>query len=98
MIHIGIDVHKKNCVVTLKGDSKDILGQTKFERTNEGLSSFLSSIKENYSDEQYNAVLESTANYWMTIHDFLEDNGIDTLVARPRRTKEGNRSGKLNER
>lgn len=87
MIHMGIDVHKKNCVVTVKGDSKDILEQTKFERTYNGLSSFLNSIKLNYPDEQYRAVLESTGNYWIKVHDYLEENGLDTLVAHPTRTK-----------
>ncbi len=87
MIHIGIDVHKKNCVVTLKGNSKDTLQQTRFERTYDGISSFVNSIKENYPAEQYKAVLESTGNYWMKVHDFLEDNDIDTLVAHPTRTK-----------
>lgn len=73
--------------MTVKGDSKDTLMQTRFERTYSGLSSFLNSIRLNYPGKQYRAVVESTANYWMKVHDFLEDNGIDTLVAHPTRTK-----------
>lgn len=33
------------------------------------------------------AVVESTANMWVRIHDTLEDNGIDTLLANPSKTK-----------
>ena len=30
---------------------------------------------------------ESTANYWIRLHDTLEDNGIDTVLAHPAKTK-----------
>ena len=33
------------------------------------------------------AVLESTGNMWIRIHDTLEDNGIDTILANPYKTK-----------
>ena len=33
------------------------------------------------------AVLESTGNMWMRIHDNLEENGIDTKLANPYKTK-----------
>ena len=33
------------------------------------------------------AVLESTGNMWMRIHDTLEENGIDTKLANPYKTK-----------
>ena len=33
------------------------------------------------------AVLESTGNMWMRIHDILEENGIDTMLANPYKTK-----------
>jgi transposase len=32
------------------------------------------------------AVLESTGNYWIRIHDMLESKGVDTLLANPRKT------------
>ena len=33
------------------------------------------------------AVCESTANYWIVLHDMLEDEGIDTLLANPYKLK-----------
>jgi transposase len=41
---------------------------------------------QNYRTKKCNAVLESTGNMWI-IHDTLEDNGIDTLLANPYKTK-----------
>jgi len=34
-----------------------------------------------------NAVLESTGNMWMRIHDTLEENRIDTILANAYKTK-----------
>src|SRR5680860_364290 len=42
---------------------------------------------QNYRTKKCNAVLESTGNMWMRIHDTLEDNGIDTILANPYKTK-----------
>ena len=33
------------------------------------------------------AVCDSTANYWIVVHDMLEDAGIDTILAHPHNTK-----------
>ena len=33
------------------------------------------------------AVVESTGNMWMRIHDMLEENGVDTVLANPVKTK-----------
>ena len=33
------------------------------------------------------AVVESTGNMWIRIHDTLEENGIDTILANPYKTK-----------
>ena len=38
-------------------------------------------------EQKCNAVLESTSNMWMRIHDTLEDNVIDTLLANTYKTK-----------
>jgi len=34
-------------------------------------------------NEEAIAVVESTGNYWISIHDMLEENGINTLLANP---------------
>lgn len=85
MIRIGIDAGKKKCVATLKRDSKDILEQITFQNRTSGIMQIVEHVK-SYGDEAV-AVVESTANYWIRIHDILEENGINTLLANPLETK-----------
>ena len=33
------------------------------------------------------AICESTVNYWIVVHDMLEDAGIDTMLAHPHNMK-----------
>lgn len=85
MINIGIDAGKNKCVATLKRDSKDILEQITFQNRTNGIMELVEHIR-SYGDEAA-AVVESTGNYWIRIHDVLEDNGINTLLANPVQTK-----------
>ncbi len=85
MISIGIDVAKNKCVATLKRDSRDILKQITFYNNTNGITELVEHVK-SYG-EQAVAVVESTGNYWIRIHDLLEDNGINTLLANPLKTK-----------
>jgi transposase len=86
-ISIGIDVGKRSCVATVKGESKLVLLEDKFQRTTLGITSFTERVKREYPDREYKALVESTGNYWMRVHDVLEDVGVDTLVAHPAKTK-----------
>ncbi|MEM4379041.1 MAG: transposase [Candidatus Nitrosotenuis sp.] len=83
IINIGIDVHKKKCVATLKGQSRQVLQQT-FYNNSDGIAGFVDSIKK-YGNAR--AVCESTANYWIRLHNTLEENGINTILAHPAKTK-----------
>lgn len=87
MISIGIDVHKKKCVATIKRtDSSQMLEQMTFYNTTEGIDGFITHLKSTYHDI-IRTVCESTANYWIRLHDTLEENGIDCLLANPIETK-----------
>jgi transposase len=88
-ICIGIDVHKKKCVATLKKDnSRKILEQTSFDNTKEGIAEFIDHVRQLRGGKgEVKAVCEATSNLWMGVHDTLEDNGIDTLLAHPAKTK-----------
>jgi len=86
MISIGIDVHKNRCVATIKQESRRKLEQSSFDNTTHGITSFILHIKRTYG-KNVQAVCESTANYWIRLHDALEDNGIDTVLAHPAKTK-----------
>ena len=86
MYYIGIDVHSKRCVSTIKGRTKDILKQPEFDNGVQGISGFVRMIRQ----EGYvpaTVVCESTANYWIVLHDMLEAAGINTLLAYPHNTK-----------
>lgn len=85
MISIGIDAHKKKCVATLKRDGKAILEQVTFQNRASGFAELLGCLRK--YNESAVAVVESTANYWIRIHDTLEDNGIDCLLANPLQLK-----------
>ena len=71
MINIGIDVHKKKCHATIKGDTREILEQTVFNNTLQGIRNFAGVVKDRYGGAR--AVCESTANYWIMLHDMLEE-------------------------
>ena len=86
MYYIGIDVHSKKCMTTIKGRTKDILKQTEFDNDVHGINGFIKMIRQ----EGYvpaTAVCESTGNYWIVPHDMLEEAGINTLLAHPHNTK-----------
>ena len=86
MYYIGIDVHSKKCMTTIKGRTKDILKQTEFDNDVQGIDGFIRMIRqEGYVSAT--AVCESTGNYWIVPHDMLEEAGINTLLAHPHNTK-----------
>ena len=81
LINVGIDVGKRFCQAALKGEDGRLLDELKFENTSEGVQELLQHIT--VHGEEARAVLESTANYWIRIHDMLEDHCVDTLLANP---------------
>ncbi|MEM3098107.1 MAG: transposase, partial [Nitrososphaerales archaeon] len=85
MISIGIDAGKNKCVATLKRDSNDILEHITFQNRPSGIMELVERVK-SYGEESV-PVVESTGNYWIRMHDMLEENGINTLLANPVQTK-----------
>jgi transposase len=61
-----------------------IINREFFSNNNEGISTLVRSPS-HYG--KCAAVLESTGNSWIRIHDTLEKNGIDTILANPYKTK-----------
>ncbi|MGD9674225.1 MAG: transposase [Candidatus Nitrosocosmicus sp.] len=86
--HLGIDVAgKRKCRAAVKDDKGNILDEFFFDNDAIGIGNLLSRVKINgtrYTTTQ--AVLESTDNMWMRIHDTLEENAIDTVLANPYKT------------
>lgn len=84
MNSLGIDVGKKKCRAALKDERGDIIREFFFSNNNEGISALIQSAS-HYG--KCTAVVESTGNMWIRIHDTLEENGIDTILANPYKTK-----------
>ena len=86
MNHLGIDVGKRKCRASLKDDKGKILDEFFFGNNSDGILELIEKIHK-HRTKKCNAVLESTGNMWMRIHDMLEANGIDTILANPYKTK-----------
>ncbi len=86
MNHLGIDVGKRKCRAAIKDGNGRILDEFFFGNDVSGIHNLLSRIQ-SLGKCYTRAVLESTGNMWIRIHDTLEDNGIDTVLANPYKTK-----------
>jgi transposase len=84
MNNIGIDVGKRKCRAAIKDESGKVLEEFFFSNDQDGIATL---IKNAYSHGKCTAVVESTANMWIRMHDALEENGIDTVLANPYNTK-----------
>ena len=84
LINVGIDVGKRFCQAALKAEDGRLLDELRFENTAQGVHELLTHIT---IHGEARAVLESTANYWIRIHDTLEAHSINTILANPRKTK-----------
>ena len=79
MINIGIYVHRKTCEATIKSDSGDTLERAEFKNDKNDIEAFAERVKKTHGDAK--AVCSSDGSYWTTLHDTLEDCGIDTALA-----------------
>ena len=87
MNHLGIDVGKRKCRAAIKDDNGMLLDEFFFGNDGNGIHNLLSRIRSLGECSTIRAVLESTGNMWMRIHDTLEYNGVDTVLANPYKTK-----------
>ncbi len=77
MNHRGIDIGKRKCRAVLKDDKGKILDEFFFSNERNEIHCLLLSRIQSHG--KCVAVLESTGNMWMRIHDMLEEIGIDTI-------------------
>jgi transposase len=84
MNNLGIDVGKKKFRAALKDERGEIISELFFSNNNEGISTL---VKTASYYGKCTAVLESTANMWIRIHDTFEENGTDTILTNPYKTK-----------
>ena len=68
--HLGIDVGKRKCRSALKDDRGKILDEFFFGNNSDGILELIKRIYD-HGTKKCNAVLESTGNMWIRIHDTL---------------------------
>ena len=81
MKYVGIDVHKKMCQVAILDGNGELLDETRFTNTPERIEEFTLKLT-GFNDEE-RAVVESTGNLWVQVHDRLEDHGYDVALSSP---------------
>ena len=72
MNHLGIDVGKRKCRAALKDNKGKMLDEFFFGNDKNGIHNLLSRIQPYGKCSTTRAVLESTGNMWMRIHDTLQ--------------------------
>ena len=86
LYYLEIDVGKKKFRVALKDDKGKILDEFFFGNNSQGILELIERTH-HHGTKKCDVLLESTGNMWMRIHDALEDNGIDTILANPYKAK-----------
>jgi len=83
--YVGIDVHKKMCQAAVLDDEGELLDQIRFLNKKEEIKDFAFKLLTFRDDVK--AVVESTGNLWIQIHDILEEFGIDVVLSNPTKTR-----------
>jgi transposase len=83
--YVGIDVHKKMCQAAILDEDGTLRDERRFPNTPEGIAEF-AAILSTYHDD-VRAVVESTGNLWIQIHDRLETRGFDVSLSNPYKTR-----------
>ena len=85
MKYVGIDVHKKMCQAAVYDDEGELLDQIRFFNKKEEIKDFAMKLLTFRDDVK--AVVESTGNLWIQIHDILEKYGIEVSLSNPYKTR-----------
>jgi len=83
--YVGIDVHKKFCQAAVLDEDGELLDQIRFLNNKEEIKDFAMKLLTFRDDVK--AVVESTGNLWIQIHDILEEFGIDVVLSNPTKTR-----------
>jgi len=83
--YVGIDVHKKYCQAAVLDDEGELLDQIRFLNKKEDIKEF--AMKLTTFRDDVKAVVESTGNLWIQIHDILEKFGFEVFLSNPGKTR-----------
>jgi transposase len=78
--YVGIDVHKKMCQAAILGENGELFEETGFMNSPESIERFAERLRDL---GEVRAVLESTGNLWIQIHDRLEKHGVPVALSSP---------------
>ncbi len=82
---VGIDVHKSMCQAAVLDEDGELLDEIRFPNDPDGIEEFAGKLT-TFHDE-VKAVVESTGNLWIPIHDRLEEHGFDVALSNPSKTR-----------
>ena len=83
--YVGIDVHKKMCQAAIIDEDGTPLDEIRFRNDVEGIENFALKLTTFHDDMK--AVVESTGNLWIQIHDSLEEHGFNVVLSNPYKTR-----------
>jgi len=83
--YVGINVYKKMCQAAVLEEDGELLDQIRFLNKKEDIKDFAFKLLTFRDDVK--AVVESTSNLWIQIHDILEEFGIDVVLSNPTKTR-----------
>jgi hypothetical protein len=83
--YVGIDVHKKMCQAAILDEDGALLDEIRFANDPEEIEEFAGKLS-TFQDE-VRAVVESTGNLWIQIHDRLEEHGFEVALSNPAKTR-----------
>jgi len=83
--YVGIDVHKKRCQAAILEEDGKLLDEIRFANDPEGIEEF--AVKLTTFRDEVRAVVESTGNLWIQIHDRLEEHGFEVALSNPAKTR-----------
>jgi len=83
--YVGIDVHKKMCQAAVLDEDGSLLDEMRFPNDAKGIEDF--TLKLTAFKDEVKAVVESTGNLWIQIHDRLEKHGFTVSLSNPGKTR-----------
>ena len=84
MNYVGIDVHKQSFQAAVVDQTGSCLEEFRLRNNREGIEQL---IERAGCYGSFQAVVESSANYWTKLFDVLEENGIPIRLSNPYKTK-----------
>ena len=85
MKYVGIDVHKSMCQAAVLDEDGKLIDEQRFPNDPDGIEEFAGKLT-TFRDE-VRAVVESTGNLSIQIHDRLEEHGFDVALSNPAKTR-----------